>query len=245
MEVGVLPLCYEQNFTVEYTECDPFSRMSPGAILRRIQDIGTAQCDELGMDEEMYRRTETVFLLSRLSLQIYNAPLVRQAIRMQTRAYGRHRALYQRVTSLFDEQNNKLCEADSRWVLVSTNTRRILRTPPEGMIMPFNETPGAEEHDLDIPPHDMPAELETLHASYSLCDNNGHINNTRYADLICDRLPIEALRETPVKRMLLIYRNEIPLGHTFSLGKSWVGSNGIYFTAEENEHKSFEGYVEL
>ena len=48
---------YSESFTVKAYECDAEARMTPGAILRRAQQISTDQCDLLGLTNEVYART--------------------------------------------------------------------------------------------------------------------------------------------------------------------------------------------
>lgn len=236
---------YEEEFMVHQSECDPWNRMTPGAVLRRAQEISTVQCEGLGVDNVMYQKTHTLFLLSRISLEVNRMPARGERLVLQTRPYNMNRALFQRVTALMDKEGNTLCEADSRWVLVDTGTRRILRKPPEGFVNPFTEPQGPEGHDMKMPPHQEPLPRCSQRAAYTMCDINGHINNTRYADLVCDLLPTEKLKQGPVRKMLLFYHSEIRLGEEFAVLGAAAGQNGFYFVAEEGGKKSFEGYAEL
>lgn len=238
-----MPLKYNQSFEVLQFECDPWDRMTPGAVLRRVQEIGTAQTESLGFNEEFYKNTHTVFLLSKISLKINRAPRLGEKVEIETRAYGMRRAVYHRVTSLHSQSGEKLCEADSRWLLVDTSTRRILRTPTEEIAKYFNEEP-AEEHVCDIPkaPEGL-AELENLRASYTLCDRNGHVNNTRYADFVCDALPITRLEEGLPQQMVFHFRSEIPLNENFALWGAQIDENSYYYLAQQEKSKNFEAYV--
>ncbi len=242
-----MPLCYDQHFTVFQFECDPWDRMSPGAVLRRAQEVSNAQCDELGLDLEAHAKNHTVFLLSRMSFQVISRmPAIAEQVRIQTRAYGTRRAVYHRATSIHAASGQKLCEVDSRWALVDTQTRRILRKPPPEFEGVFGEAPPYEEHDMTMRRPERLVQLADMRASYSLCDRNGHVNNARYADIMCDHLPIELLEKGTPRRMLLFYRAEIPFNHTFALHGGVVpgeGENGYYFLAEDDGTKNFEGYV--
>lgn len=238
-----MPLCYEQDFNVCHFECDPWDRMTPGAVLRRVQEIGTEQCVSLGVDEALYRRTGTVFLLVKLSLQMYGRmPAIEETIHMQTRAQGMRRAVYHRVTSLHTQSGEKLCEADSRWVLVDTAARRILRKPLAEFEPFFCETP-TEEHPMDLPRPEALYHIDDLCATYSLCDRNGHVNNTRYADMMCDHLPLERLQKALPRQMLLHYHTEIALRQAFTLHGAPVGPDGYYFAASQGDGRDFEGYA--
>ncbi|MDL2218946.1 hypothetical protein LJC04_01210 [Ruminococcaceae bacterium OttesenSCG-928-O06] len=241
-----MPLSYEQQFTAFYFECDLWDRMAPGAVLRRVQEISTAQCDALGINEALYRRTGTVFLLAKLSLQVQRMPRLLEDVRIETRAYGMKRAVYQRMTSLHNAQTGeKLCETDARWILVDTETRRIRRKPLDEFLPLFNEEPGAEGHNMDIVRPKTLYPIKEMRATYTLCDRNGHVNNTKYADIVCDHLPIEQLRAAVPKRMLLWYHSEIPLSSSFSLAGAPSGENGYYFVAAQQDRKNFECQIEF
>lgn len=239
-----MPSLYEQSFKVFQFECDPWDRMTPGAILRRAQEISTAQCEDLNINNELYRRTNTVFLLSRISLKIMRPFTVGDTVRMETRPYAMHRAVYQRVTTFYNEAGEAFCEIDSRWVLVDTRTHRILRREPEGFTTPFTEQPGAEGHSFDYLAHDELTLLREGVAGYSFCDRNKHLNNSRYADIVCDALPLEKLQKSLPKTMLLFYRSEVALGESYQLFTAPAGENGTFFEGSHNGTRRFEAYVE-
>lgn len=238
-----MPLCYDDEFLVYQFECDPWDRMTPGAALRRIQEVSNSQCDSIGLTFEAHDRTHTVFLLSKMSfLVVSRMPHLYEHIHIQTRAYGLRRATYHRVTSLYTDSGEKLCEADTRWMLIDTVSRRILRTIPEEFAHILADTPGAEEHEMRIPHPTSLVNLGEMRAGYSLCDRNGHLNNTRYADLMCDHLPIEDFDKGPPRRVMLCFRAEIPFNHTFTFS-STAAEGGYYFLASEGDKKNFEGFV--
>ncbi len=239
-----MPLVFDDQFSVFQFECDPFDRMTPGAALRRIQEVGTKHCETLGITNETYQRDKILFLLSHLSFVANRMPAPFEQVHIQTRAYGMKRALYQRVTSLHAEDGALLCESDARWVLIDTESWRILRRPrgvPAGL---FLDDTGEAAHSLDMPKpaEDWDAQSEQC-ARYMLCDRNGHINNTAYADLVCDMLPLEQLKAGPVRRMLLTYKHEISLGESFRLCRAPADGGGYCFAAFAGEKKRFEGYA--
>lgn len=59
--------------------------MTPGAILRRAQQISTDQCDLLGLTNEVYARTHTAFLLAKLAVEFYAPVRAGQCVTLATR----------------------------------------------------------------------------------------------------------------------------------------------------------------
>ena len=141
---------FEQDFIVGQYECDCNGRMKAGALMAQSQAISTNHCNELGLTIDVYRRTHTVFLLAKASLEIYHDIKVGDKLRVVTRPSGPKRAIYNRYTSFINEQGIEVAAQDSKWVLVDTDTRKILRDPPEDLDFPFRiqEIP---EQDLSIP----------------------------------------------------------------------------------------------
>ncbi len=238
-----MPLSYEQNFSVYHYECDPWARMTPGAVLRRVQQISTDHCTTLGINNELYKHTKTVFLLAKVSIHIWQMPTAEDTVRAQTHAYGMRRAVMNRLTTLYSEAGEKLCEVDSRWILVNTETWRIVRRLPAGFEVFGIDEALAQEHDMGMPKSDALQECARLTAGYSLCDANHHVNNTRYADIVCDHLPIELLQNSLPKRMVLSYHSEIPMAEQFELYTQALSKNEFYFSARQAGTKNFEAFV--
>ena len=189
---------FEQDFIVGQYECDCNGRMKAGALMAQSQAISTNHCNELGLTIDVYRRTHTVFLLAKASLEIYHDIKVGDKLRVVTRPSGPKRAIYNRYTSFINEQGIEVAAQDSKWVLVDTDTRKILRDPPEDLDFPFRiqEIP---EQDLSIPKVRDAQQTAAERVTYSRTDDNGHLNNTQYADIILDNLPFSATVERRLK----------------------------------------------
>ena len=64
-------------------------------------------------------------------------------------------------------------------------------------------------------PRVAPEDCETLGtqtAAYSRCDMNGHLNNTRYADIVCDAVPWQVWDSAQISDFIISYHREVPRG---------------------------------
>lgn len=234
---------YAEEFIVAEYECDAAGHMTPGAILRHAQQVATNQCTLLGLTEEAYRRTHTAFLLAKTALEVHAPIRVGTKIRIETHPCAAQRAVYLRHTALYGPGGETLCDIDSRWVLVDTGTKRILRRPPEGLPMPF--TP------QDVPQLDHtllkgaaePDGTET--ASYTRCDKNRHLNNTFYADIVCDHVPLSQMTALTPVRLAIVYHSEVPMGTNFTMLRAQTAENRWYFCGAGEEKKHFEADLTL
>ena len=121
-----------------------------------------------------------------------------------------------------------------------TNTKRILRKAPDALPIPFT-LPPRQETKLELLKADT-APVGQVTAGFSRCDVNGHLNNTQYADILCDYVPAGQMKKRDIRRLVLAYHREVPMGHSFVLNRGEV-ENGYYFVGESDGVKHFEANV--
>ena len=177
---------FTETFRLAQADCDLANRAMPAALLRKAQQLAIDHCNAIGLTDDVYLRTGTAFLMAKVALEIYRPIRLGEQLRATTMPSQPKRAVYNRLTTFEDEQGQLAALYDSRWVLVDVNSRRILRQPPEELPIAFDQTVDKE---LDFGVERLPVgQGRTILAGYSLCDCNRHINNTRYADLVCDAI---------------------------------------------------------
>ena len=93
--------------------------------------------------------------------------------------------LFPRYYEVLDEKGNLLIEGSALWALIDSSTRKLVFPEKAGVHI------DGMEGDRQIPLPETLKRMETdrissLDVPYSLCDLNGHLNNTRYFDLFED-----------------------------------------------------------
>lgn len=239
----------EKNFTETFRvfdfECDMNRKLLPGGALRISQQISTDHCDRLGLTADFYRANHAVFLLAKLACEFRRVPVIGEVLTLVTLPETAKRAVYKRVTRILDETGAEIGLVDSRWVLVDTGTHRILRRPPEAFAaLPFEEAvPFALEMEIPKPTCLEPA--GTALAAYTLCDTNRHLNNTHYADIACNALPLEELERRAVRGITLNYHSEVPAGETFELERGRLSTDTWYVAGQRQGKRCFEAKLTL
>ncbi len=233
---------FQMTGRVSECECDLRRRLTPGGMLRMIQDISTQHSDALGAPEEVLRQHHAAFLLAKISLLVQTPIPAGVTLTLDTYP-AQVRAAFHRYTTLRLPDGTLAAGADARWVLVDTDTMRILRRVPPELPIHYEHLKAAAQLDLGFPKPDAPADLGEERAGYSRCDQNRHLNNTRYADLVCDRLPLSRLEDDFVRRMVLLYHREVPLGECFALLGGQADPDGYYFAGRREGCDCFEAYV--
>lgn len=236
---------YIEQFKVNDCDGDWNRNLMPAAFLRMAQQIATDHCSLLGMDEKFYAREKAAFLLASITMEFQRIPKVGEILTITTYPECMKRARYKRVTIARDEQGKQVAIADSSWILVDTESKRILRhAPEEFQKLPFAQTVDYALEDKMSAPENL-EECGVIKAVYSQCDQNKHLNNTHYADAAVDLIPLECLKSHSVHKLMIRYHNELPAGEKASAMRGKIDENQWYIKAEREGKCCFEAKLQL
>ncbi len=224
----------ETSFTVPSRDLDCLNFCKASALLGYLQDGAAAAAAELDAgNDRMVEKYRHIWMLAKLHVTL-DAPLRwRDVLTVKTWHRGGEKTVMYRDYDLL-VNGVPAGRALAAWVLADMDSRTLSRFDrfPE-----FTGTDGGELiRDTKIPHVRFPRELapaETRRLHYSDTDGNGHVNNTRYADLLCDALGMETMPAgTFLREFALIYHKECRAGETLRLytgeadGKSLVQGVG-------------------
>lgn len=237
---------FKKEFVAAQYECDFKNRLKAADLMRQVQQISTDHCDSLGIGDDLYQETHTAFLLAKSSLEIYEDIPVRSRLTMVTRPSQAVRAVYYRYTSIYNEEGREVASVDSRWVLVDTQTKKILRHAPEALNLPFAQMP-YKEHNMEISKVKDAPVVGREKATYARTDINRHLNNTSYVDILCDYLPAELLEQYSVRKMVINYHKEILQGEEAEILMKPMEENPLMFygCGQVEGKKCFEAQITL
>ena len=109
-------------------------------------------------------------------------------------------------------------KAGTLWLLLDLETRKMLPPGEIARLIPDNR-------DLTVPMN-LPATVGNLQGEefvseylpvYTDLDMNGHVNNTRYADWLCNTLGIDLMSENEPETVIFNYNHEILPGQRITL----------------------------
>ena len=213
----------DYSFTTYYSvsalHADCFGRCKPSSLLRFAQDAAEAHCLQLGADWDTMAAKNYFWAVIRQRIEITRLPKTGETVTVKTWPMPTTRVAYPRATEGFDEAGNSLFKVISVWVIMDMTSRAMVLPGKSGVDV-AGMTYGTELK----APAGLPAaqaEQEILrNVSYSDLDVNGHMNNTRYLDWICDLLPAAYHKEHPMKAITICYMSEALEGQQLHLGIS-------------------------
>ncbi len=221
-----LPMNYlEKSLTLRVSECDLNGRWRPGAALTELQEIAGEHSVSLGCGREALLRGGLVWVVARMELRILRYPRWGEALTLRTfHRPVRHR-FFPRFFQVFDSGNQPVLLASSLWLLMDLETRRSVSADLLPMPLPDN---GDAPEPLPLPgailPLDAPETAVPFAAVYTDLDVNGHVNNTRYVDWLCNALGVETMTDRPPCAMTVHFNSEICPGLPVDLRLRQSGS---------------------
>jgi len=192
--ITVLSTFFEDVYTIDSRDVDPFNQCRPSAVLGLLQEAATQAAVELHVSrDETLARYNAFWMLARIWYRLDRPLRWDERVRIRTwHRGGRGAAMYRDFDLYVGE--DRVGEAVSTWVLADLDTRKLFRL---SNVEEFAGTDGGALckdkllTKLRAPEGLTLAERRPLH--YSDADINGHVNNARYADFACDALHLERL----------------------------------------------------
>jgi len=234
---------FSQPVQIQNAAVDFRRRMKHSALLRCIEQISTDHACAYGMDDVFFAQQKAVFLLGKQALRFVRVPRRGEQMTLTTFAEQSHRGSLKRITELRGEDGQLAALVDARWILVDTESQHILRQP--GWQAP--EHYWNQQVEAELPLHVHKAEPLTSagvwRADYSLCDQNGHLNNACYLDIACDALPLAVLQQEAVRFACLKYHRQLLMGQSMEVFVAPSGE-GWYVLGRHEGQSTFECYLE-
>ncbi len=209
---------YDETFSLRSRDCDLNEVWRPSAILETMQDTAGAHSKLLGCGREDLVKNNIVWVLSRCEIQMDRYPHSGETVTVHTFPVPTRICFFPRYFIFTDARGEMIGKAGSLWLLLDLGTRRMMPPGEVGRLIPDNRN-------LSVPMN-LPATVGNLqgeefvseyHPVYTDLDVNGHVNNARYADWLCNTLGIEIMREYEPDHLILNYNHEVLPGSVVTL----------------------------
>ena len=233
---------FVKGYTTRWHDTDAARIVRPTQLLVYMQETSNAHLDSTGHNLDRLRDEHSLaFLLSKTKIALYAPLYAHEEIRVETftaesRAFGFNR--YYRIL----RGDEVIAAADTTWALIDLNSRQLCKA--DAFDFGFEHEPAL---DIGLPPRfrvPHTDELELLgerRIVYSDLDYNMHMNNTRYADMLCDFMPLEDIPK--IKGMSLSYLHEAAFGDVIKIYAKKSDGRYSFRTVNQNGVTCLEAEV--
>lgn len=206
---------YERNFYVEICDIDTRNELTNYGILRIMQEIAGAHSDFLGISINHMNEKPYVWLLLNWKLKVYSRPKWNSKLLAKTWPSSSDKLYSYRDFEIYDEYNNLVAQATSKWVLINANTFSVEKTSQEILDIYKPSNTYIFEND-PIKKLKEPTEYESI-TNYTIrrsdLDINGHANNLSYLHIVDNILPDNVYENRNFNNIEVMYKKECKLGN--------------------------------
>lgn len=227
---------YGKDLSLRACHVDVAGRWRADSILTEMQELGEDHAAHLGFSRNFLVQNGMCWVLSRLQVNMNSYPQCGEEIRMYTWP-GQVQGLYfPRYFRFLAADGRELGGAVTAWVLLGLENRRVLRPNALPGEIPLNDEPAY----LPLPGKlavEGAQPVARRQVAYSDLDFNGHMNNARYAQWICDILDTERLSGQGLSSLQINYIAEGRPGEEITLGLLAQG-DGVCITGVKADGKT-------
>ena len=207
---------WTENYRVIAQDVD-FERIaSASAMMRYMQDAANCHMEGAGPSYDELFDSGRAFVIARFAAD-FHAPLrMHDMIAVETWAAPSRAASFMRCYRITRGEQT-VAEATGVWALVDVSSGALLRVDECGIDYGVHDALDvAAPIRFRIPAEAPLREVGRHKVTYADVDVNRHMNNTKYADMLCSYLPDEgersALDGRRVASLSIAYSAEAPLG---------------------------------
>ena len=235
---------FSERYITRWHDTDAFRRVRPTRMLVYMQETSNLHMMSRGMSlDDLRDKKKLAFILSKIRMKIYAPLYLGEEIEVQTWTYetrGLGTGRFYRIL----REGEIIAYADTTWALVDLESGGLVGMDRSGY--------GFEHEDvvtLDVPPRfRVPkgtefkkiAERDIL---YSDLDYNMHMNNTKYADMLLDYIPLEETGR--VGGFFLSYLHEAAFGDRMDVMRLKDGDRYYFRTVNREGTVCLEAMVIL
>lgn len=202
---------YSHPYTVQTYDIDQHRRMTLAALIRQMQEAAMQNVMQLKVSVWDMEAQHFSWVLLRKNLQVVRLPQVGEELNFTTYATGFDRVFTYRDFFVYDAEGKQLASSSSTWLLLHTESRRMVRIPD--FVLKFAPQIPPPEDCLPHPTSDMPT-IERVDYSTAFqvrwhdLDFNGHLNNVLYIQWMIEALPDEVVNDRSLQRLRIHYKVE-------------------------------------
>ncbi len=224
---------FTQQYTTKWHDTDANRQVRPSALVTYLQETANEHLIHIGISLDKLRdHYGLAFILGSISVRVYEPLFSGDAIEVQTWTCGEKGFRHNRCFRVLRD-GQIVAEATSVWALIKLADGGLVKVED----MPYHIEPDEPitlsglPTRLKMPPIAEMEEAGERRVVYSDIDYNGHMNNTRYPDMLCDFVP--DIRENRVTGMVLSYRHEAAFGNTLRVFRAKTEEGYFLCTVDE------------
>jgi medium-chain acyl-[acyl-carrier-protein] hydrolase len=230
-----------EPFKVLASDSDFSQKLKVSSLMRICEEISIKDTTRLHMGRDKTLDKGLLWVISRISFNFASVPQYDSLTNLITYPEKREHFFFPRFYVLKDLLGRTLIEGEAIWILMDAKTRKPVNPTEHGIII--RSFPFRKETDvsLSIPLLPLSGTSEKI-VSTSDLDLNGHMNNTKYADLFFDQFPTSFYAQKELSSFRINFYQEAVEGEKIVLQRG-INDLDISLTGSTSKGKVFDAYA--
>ena len=234
---------YTMTLKVASFDTDSADRIRLSAVLRYQQEAGEQHLNPAGLGWRELSGHGIAFVASRWHGVVHRLPRLEETVTLTTWHRDRKGPRFFRCYEWRDADGHLLIEGVMQFALVSVTDHRLLRGDEFMALAPLPDAPrGVACADPGRFAITDPTAAGGYEVRWSDIDRNGHMNNTRYADLAWDFLPTVWQGREP-RDVELYFAGESRQGDLLSACVSMEAEDVVCVAADTDRGRTFAARI--
>ncbi|HAN00226.1 MAG TPA: hypothetical protein DCQ26_16655 [Marinilabiliales bacterium] len=217
-------------YKVTSAETDMFGRLRLGALANLLIQSAINSADSLGFGFGGLRQQRLFWVLSRLTVDIYEPLYWYQSGAVETWPKDLEKILYLRDFKMLKSENKLVAVATSGWLAIDLENKRPKTI--EGLDAQFFEAL-KDKHALTSSPEKLfpvkEGEPFTVKSGFFDIDLNKHVTSSRYVDWMMDTFSLNFHEKNYPKKLSINFMKETMPGETIQLMRFEAAPNEFHF----------------
>ena len=215
-------LTYEKKILIRSEQVDMTRKLRMSELFRLMEEASIAHTEKLGCTRDRTLDRGLLWIITRQQAEIEELPAYDEEITVRSWQGDMMHVFFPRFYEI-ERAGRVIVRGQALWMLIDEESRLMIMPEDYDIFIPGR--PGSD--DMMLAPVVIPEELkeadpairQELVTRFSQVDINGHMNNTRYFDIIDDALyTMHPAEEKKVPRLVRAnYLSELRAGDCFTL----------------------------
>ena len=220
---------FKYNYKIKYSDIGIDNKITLKAFVGILQEAAIAHSDQAGYGVNDIPNTHLAWLLLNWKVEIISYPVLKDCITVKTWPRIFDKLYSYRDFEVYDENNNLIAIASSKWFAIDTENKKIKKLTREiteayGGITQNQVFESAFDKKIK-----EPEELK-LNFNYRIqrrdLDTNKHVNNLHYIDYALETIEENIFMNTSFNSLEIEYKKEIKPKENIK----------CYYSFENNQH---------
>ena len=222
------PKLYTRSYCLTAAQCNAQSELAPAQLVQQIIEVATDHADMLGVGFKDLEKTGTLWVLSRVAIEMESYPRLMDNYSLSTWIEGYNRHFSERNIEIRHADGHLLGYARTIWVAIDLRTRRPADLSAISYISDtVLDRPCPIARQEKIRPIEPPQIVHDYTFRVSDIDLNRHVNSTRYVELIMNQMDLADFDEYYLHRFEIEYKHEAHYGETVEVDSALTSAGDL------------------